>query len=275
MQRRVREVDGEALAWYETGDGVPVVLVHGIPTGPLFWRHVISRVDVGRCLAFEMLGYAESIRGGEGRDISVAAQAERLWRWLDALDIDRAILVGHDLGGGVAQIAAVAAPDRVAGLILTNSIAYESWPIPSVKAMRAAGALVGRIPTRAFRPMLEQFVRAGHDDAPIGAESAALHWLPYRDHDGAAAFVRQIRSLRTTDTLAIADRLPTLAVPARIVWGAADRFQKLTYGERLAHDLRAPLIKLAGAKHFVPEDHPGPIADAVNEVVEAEQHAHS
>jgi pimeloyl-ACP methyl ester carboxylesterase len=45
----------------------------------------------------------------------------------------RAVLVGHDLGGGVAQIAAVRAPGRCAGLVLANSIGYDSWPIPSVR----------------------------------------------------------------------------------------------------------------------------------------------
>lgn len=46
------------------------------------------------------------------------------------------------------------------------------------------------------------------------------------------------------------------ALPARVVWGAADQFQKLHYGERLARDLDAPLRRIDGGKHFTPEDHP-------------------
>jgi pimeloyl-ACP methyl ester carboxylesterase len=53
-----------------------------------------------------------SIPAGRGRDLSVARQAGHLIDWLDAVGIDRAVLVGHDLGGGVAQIAAVRPPDR-------------------------------------------------------------------------------------------------------------------------------------------------------------------
>lgn len=56
-------------------------------------------------------------------DISVAAQADRLLAWMRELGVERAVMVGHNLGGGVAQIAAVRARERCAGLVLTNAIA--------------------------------------------------------------------------------------------------------------------------------------------------------
>jgi len=46
--------------------------------------------------------------------------------------LESALLVGHDLGGGVAQILAVRRPELVRGLVLTNAVCYDSWPIPSV-----------------------------------------------------------------------------------------------------------------------------------------------
>ncbi len=257
------------MRWREEGEGPAVVFVHGIPTGPDLWRHVLPRVDGARRLAWEMVGYAGSIPEAAGRDISVARQAEYLLDWLDAIGVERAVLVGHDLGGGVAQIAAVRSPSRCAGLVLVNSIAYDSWPIPSVKAMRAAGGVVARLPDAAFEPVFSGFVRLGHDRSDVAAESVARHWSHYATHGAAASFVRQVRSLRTADTLAVADNLVTLRVPARVVWGAADRFQKLRYGERLAADLAAPLVRLDAARHFVPEDHPEPVATAVAEVAAA------
>ncbi|MGH2380987.1 MAG: alpha/beta fold hydrolase [Candidatus Limnocylindria bacterium] len=58
---------------------------------------------------------------GRGRDISVGRQADHLLAWLEELGVDRVTLVGHDLGGGVAQIAATRAPDWFAGMVLTRS----------------------------------------------------------------------------------------------------------------------------------------------------------
>lgn len=79
--------------------------------------------------------------------------------------------------------------------------------------------------------------------------------------------VRQIRALDVLDTIAIQDQLPRLGVPARVVWGTGDRFQKVGYGERLARDLSTVLRSIDGAKHWTPEDHCVPIADAINELV--------
>jgi len=77
-----------------------------------------------------------------------------------------------------------------------------------------------------------------------------------------------MRSLRTQDTEAVAPALAGLGVPAAVVWGAADRFQKLDpYGRRLASDLDAPLDEIDGGKHFTPEDHPDVIAAAISSVL--------
>lgn len=262
MESNSLTVDGIQMRWEERGAGVPVVLVHGIPTSPALWRHVAPELDA-RVLAWEMVGYGQSIEQGKGRDISVAGQAQHLLAWLDALGVDRPVLVGHDLGGGVAQIAAVQRPDRFAGLMLTNSIAYDSWPIPSVKAMRAAAPVARLTPDVLFKGVLAQLMARGHDDRDVAEESLHIHLGPYLEHGGAAAMVRQVQALDVADTESIADRLPQLEVPARIVWGEADQFQKVGYGERLARDLRAPLRRIAGGKHFTPEDHPDVIVEEI------------
>ncbi|MBW3657281.1 MAG: alpha/beta hydrolase [Actinobacteria bacterium] len=264
---RHADVDGVPIRWEEGGEGLPVVLVHGIPTSPDLWRHVIPLLDGVRVLAFEMVGYGRSMRAGRDRDISVAAQARYLNAWLDHLDIDRAILVGHDLGGGVVQIAAVARPERCAGLVLTNAISYDSWPIPSVKAFGAAPALVARTPDAMLKAVLGSLLARGHDDLEIGRESLELHYAHYADADGGAAMARQVAALDVGDTLAVADQLRHLDVPTRIVWGLADQFQKARYGERLARDLGTRPMGIEGGKHFTPEDHPREVAGAILELV--------
>jgi pimeloyl-ACP methyl ester carboxylesterase len=150
MVSKSLSVQGVAMRWEEEGEGFPIVLVHGIPTSPALWRHVVPRLH-GRSMAWEMVGYGQSIRQGEGRDLSVVRQADYLLAWLDGVGVEQAVFVGHDLGGGVLQIAASHARERFAGLVLTNSIAYDSWPIPSVKAMRAMGGLVSRAPDALLR----------------------------------------------------------------------------------------------------------------------------
>ncbi len=75
------------------------------------------------------------------------------------------------------------------------------------------------------------------------------------------------------DTLAVADRLRNLNLPARLVWGTADRFQKIEVGERLARDLHAPRRRIEGAKHFTPEDHPEAVAAEINPLLDEVRNA--
>lgn len=263
-----RSIDGIEHRWLERGDDRPVVLVHGIPTSAELWRHVMPLVDGARLLAWEMPGYGRSWDVPPDVDISVGAQADRLLAWLDELRIERAVLVGHDLGGGVAQIAAVRAPERCAALVLTNAIAYDSWPIPEVKAMRSAGPIVERLPGPLLRGQLAMLTHMGHDDRGRARESLAVHWAGYDHAQGGAVLLRQMRSLDCRDTEAVASALPALGIPAALVWGVADRFQKLDpYGRRLAADLGAPLDEVQGAKHFTPEDHPERVAAAITRVL--------
>lgn len=78
-------------------------------------------------MAWEMVGYGASIDEGRERDVSVAKQAEYLAAWMRAVGLDEgAVVVGHDLGGGVAQILAVRQPELVRGLVLANAICYDS-----------------------------------------------------------------------------------------------------------------------------------------------------
>jgi pimeloyl-ACP methyl ester carboxylesterase len=280
MQYRNIKVRDMTMRWQEAGEGAldsggaeylrregagaHVVLVHGIPTCPRLWRHVAPLVPGARILAWEMMRYGASIAQGRGRALGIAQQAEYLTQWMEAIGVDRAILVGHDLGGGVVQNVAVRYPERVQALVLVNSICYDSWPIFSIKLMRALWPIMNWLPRPAFRMIFRIILQRGHETPERATEAMKEHWSHYSTADGAAAFIRQVRALDVNDTLSIADRLPALGIPARIVWGAADRFQKIEYGERLAADLRAPIDRTETARHFVPEDHPERVAAAIN-----------
>lgn len=272
MQEQTAVVDDIPMRWIEHGEGSPVVFVHGIPTSAELWRHIFPQIHRGRCLSWEMPGYGASIPAGRGRDISVARQAEYLLGWLDHLGIDRAVLVGHDLGGGVVQILAARHPHRVAGVVLTNAICYDSWPIPSVQAMQRAAPVLRRLPDSAIYPLFVSLLRRGHDNTTRASESIGMHWQHYATHGAASALVRQVSALNVRDTLKVADQLPRLDVPARVVWGAADKFQKEHYGARLAGDLGTDLRRISEGRHFTPEDHPDQLAAAVTEVMDRVAH---
>lgn len=177
-------------AGWSRAAGLPVIFVHGIPTSPLLWRHVIPRLRGARCLAFEMVGYGSSIAEGRGRDISVARQADYLFAWARTIGVESAVLAGHDLGGGVVQIAAVRNPGFCRGLFLTNAIGYDSWPIPSVKMLRAAGPAVQRFPAALMRQIMALLMMRGHEGRVQAREALEVHWPAYGRRRPGEALVR-------------------------------------------------------------------------------------
>jgi pimeloyl-ACP methyl ester carboxylesterase len=268
----VRRID-IPMRWLERGEGLPLVLIHGMPTSPLLWREVIVRIAGARCLAWEMVGYGASILEGRERDISVSAQADYLVLWLNYLGISRAVLAGHCVGAVVAQVAAIRYPGMCAGLFLTNVSGYDSWPPAFVRRLQALNGAVQRLPNPLFKPLFRAWVRRGHDSSAQAQAALEAHWPHYARNGGAAAFVRQIDALDVRDTLAVADRLPDLNLPARLVWGTGDRSQTIELGERLARALNAPLRRIEGAKHFTPEDHPEVVAEEINRLLEEVRNA--
>ena len=177
------------------------------------------------------------------------------------------MLVGHDLGAGVAQRAAVLRPAACAGLVLTNGIAYDAWPVWPVALARRLHGLIRRTPDAVLGRLFRAVVRRLHDPREIGVESARVHWSHYQRHGAGPALARQLRSLDARDTLEVAERVRRLGLPARVVWGDADPFLSMGLARRLAADLGTGVRRVPGGLHFTPEDRPDPVVAAIRELV--------
>ena len=131
-RRRVPALDVE-LATVDTGQGDPVVFLHGNPTSSYLWRNVIPHVSgVARCLAPDLLGMGESDRAPDG-SYRFVDHARYLDAWFDALGLtENVTLVCHDWGSALAFHWANRHPDRVKGIAYMEAIvrplAWEEWP---------------------------------------------------------------------------------------------------------------------------------------------------
>ncbi|WP_230533416.1 alpha/beta fold hydrolase [Microvirga roseola] len=270
---RSATVDGIRMRWEQHGDdpatALPVVFVHGLPTNPRAWRYVLPRVSNSGvcCLAWELVGFGGSLREGFGRDLSIPAQASYLRAWLRHLGIEKAVFVAHDYGGGVVQHLATTSPDLFLGLVLTDSVAFDNWPVPAVKAARAMRSAIGHCPPRLLEPVFKgALVNLGHTDQAVAAESRELFWRPYSGENGPSAFAHQLGFFSNQDTVRIGHDLHPLGCPTLVVWGEKDPLG-LDSAEELAGRLDADLRVIEGAYHFTIEDHPNEIADAVQSVL--------
>ena len=130
QDRATVTVDGHEVevACYEKGSGEPVLFLHDTPTNSLLWRDVIGPIaEEGRTIVPDIIGSMY-----DGSDRSLRTQEQAFVEMLEHLGIDRFSLVGHDLGGGVLLRYIVHHPEEVEKPVLSNSVAYDSWPIDAV-----------------------------------------------------------------------------------------------------------------------------------------------
>ncbi|MEJ2890804.1 alpha/beta fold hydrolase [Actinomycetospora aeridis] len=254
-------VDGVRLAYRDRGDGDPVVFVHGTPSWSYEWRHVVPHVEAAghRVITYDLLGYGDSERPLD-RDTSVGAQTDLLLALLDELGVENPSLVTHDIGGAIGQRVAVLHPGRARRLMLIDTVSYDSWPSETwQEIIRTRLESYASMPADEFEAMLtRQLTMTVADEAVMTGDDLRAFLAPHRTALGRTSFFEhQVRHYDSTDTEELTDRLGEIDIPVRIVWGRGDRWQPVSYAEKLAADIPgASLVVVDDAGHFLMEDDP-------------------
>ncbi|SDF67527.1 alpha/beta fold hydrolase [Klenkia brasiliensis] len=258
LARQVRVVHGHTRAFVTAGSGPAVLLLHGIGNSAQTWAGVIDRLaEHHTVIAPDLLGHGDSDK--PRGDYSVAGYANGMRDLLSVLDVEQATVVGHSLGGGIAQQFAYQFPERCQRLVLVSSgglgpelslglrlatlpgadlvldlLTDAPWPLRAgLAALRRAGSAVGW-------QQAEDLAEAGE----------AL--LDLRDAEARTAFLRTLRSVADVHGQAVTslDRLYlAAALPTLVVWGTRDRIIPVEHASavaRVAPGARVELVEGAG-----------------------------
>ena len=267
------EVDlhGHNVVYRRAGSGPPVVLVHGMVNSSRHWsavaRRLATRYDV---IAPDLVGHGDSAtpRG----DYSLGAHAAVIRDLLASLGIERATLVGHSLGGGVAMVFFWQFPQRVERLALVSAggLGREVSPLlrtaslPGVKALISAAAHPGV--TSGLQRAGER-LRTRGSGLGVQLQAVARALQPLESPGAREAFVQTLRAVIDPrgQRVSANDRLYLLeAVPTLIAWGDRDRTIPVEHG--LAAHAALPgsrFVSLPGAAHFPHLETPDLLADAL------------
>lgn len=247
-------VDGHELemAYYDEGAGDPVVLLHGIPTQSFLWRDVAPALtDEHRVIAPDMVGYGNSSMH-DGFDRSIRAQEQAVADLVETLGFDSVTFVGHDLGGGVGLRYAAREPDAVDRLVLSNSVAYDSWPVEPIVDL-GLPSTVEETGVGELQEMLDGLYRDtlyGDDAADEFLEGMKAQW---NSEEGLVSLVRNAAATNTNHTTEIDPSAVT--AETLLLWGAEDVFQPISTAERLREDIEdAEVVGIDEASHWVIED---------------------
>jgi len=250
--QRVLLRNGKYLRVARLGQGPPIVFLHGYPENLQIWSRLApllaDRFEVIAC-DWPGMGYSDEWAGGA----TPRLQAERLLMILDELGIQQPILVGLDMGGQPALVCAALHQDRIARVVVMNSLVLgnepTSWEICLLRkfgfnrfALRTLPRLIFFRAERTFLPPRQRL------DQPLRDDFQTAFFTPA---------VRRFISKMCAGYQGSLDRLPdlyrTIKCPTLILWAEHDKHFPVVQAERL-HEITAGSVLeiIPGGTHWMP-----------------------
>lgn len=269
---RFIEVNGLNLHYKTYGQGEPVfILLHGFGASLFSWHAVAAPLaEYGTVIAYDRpaFGLTERPMEWEGASpYSPQSQVDLLIGLMDALGIEKAILVGNSAGGTISMQAALQYPARVPALILVDPAVYAGggapgWtrPLLNTPQMNHLGPLISRqLKTRG--PEIIEL--AWHDPSRITPEILAGYERPLQAENWDKALWFLTLSSRESG---LAERLGELTLPTLVITGDDDRIVPTEQSLRLASEIKnAQLVVIPQCGHLPHEEHPDLFMQAVTE----------
>jgi pimeloyl-ACP methyl ester carboxylesterase len=258
------------ISYRDTGEGPPVVFIHGLLVDGALWRKVTPLLDsAARSIVPDLPLGSHRAAMNPDADITPHGVARLVGDFLAALDLEDVTLVGNDTGGLISQLVALDHGERVGRLVLTNCDCFEVFPpkefVPMVKSAHIPGAVKAALAPMRAAAARRTVLAYGGLAREIPDEVTAAWTEPARtDAAVRGDLIRFMKAVDKSISLTAAERLPRLNIPALVAWGQDDRFFSRELGERLAATLpNARLEPVASSRTFVSEDQPEALADLI------------
>ncbi|MCI0476890.1 MAG: alpha/beta hydrolase [Anaerolineales bacterium] len=236
----VAQVAGQNIYYIARGaQGTPVVFIHGAAGNHLVWGMQVHALgEVARAVALDLPGHGRSDPPGR---TSVEAYRDVIVGLLDALGFDRAVIVGHSMGGAIAQTLALSHPDRVAGLGLVGTGArLRVLPAILDGVLNDFESIAGLVVENSYAPGLNVEFQKRAEDEFRACPASVTHG----DFSACNQF----------DVMA---RLAGIRAPTLVVCGREDRMTPAKYSVYLATQIpNAYLVLIDHAGHSVMIEQP-------------------
>lgn len=242
----------QGRVWYAPNivtseDSPPLVLIHGAGGSHLDWPGELRRIPVVNTLTFNLPGHGRSDPPGRKR---IEDYAEDTLALLDGLEVRRAVLCGHSMGGAVCQTLALDRPDRVAGLVL----------IATGAKLRVAPDLLAAVkqdPDSAYDIIARRLWPEGKLREQGRERLAQTPPDVLRD------------DLLACDAFNLMDQVRYIDAPALVIGGTNDPLTPPKFSRYLAKQIPdADLMIVEGAGHMVMLQRPARVSGAVEDFVQ-------
>jgi pimeloyl-ACP methyl ester carboxylesterase len=252
------------------GRGAPVLLLHGAFASSHLWEEVVPRLPAGhRVLLVDLAGHGRSDSPAPSPP-TVARHAAWVGALLRVLGVERATVVGHDLGAAVAATLAHTHPSTVARVVAVAPRLLDAPHAPPLRRMALAAPLLRRLPPGWLASALHAALLPGFVHRAQGARTLDQHLLPFRTREGRRAAAAQLAALRRWAPVPL-----PLPCPLTLVAGGADRPGRRTAARVAAAATAAGAPPVAvhtvhGSAAMVPLEAPEALATVIAEVLTEE-----
>jgi pimeloyl-ACP methyl ester carboxylesterase len=256
----------------EYGPDGAIVLLHDFPAGAFAWESVIPQLTgLGRAVyAIDMLGYGESEHPWPA-DTSVWGQADALHFLLKQLNLTNIVLVGHGLGGGVAQILSTRLyREQTAALILVDTVCYlhafaPDWPLTEMEKRQDMDAAKQTKLEDVIKNLTETLPKASQKPGDF-ANVLDNYIAQWNSELGKEVLFMHISHMLPNYVNSVSTDLRLTGKPTLIIWGENDQQNPLDYAERLHREIPdSHLVVVPNAGHLILFDAPDAVSNAISD----------
>jgi pimeloyl-ACP methyl ester carboxylesterase len=256
-------IDGNAVRWGKSGNGLPLVAIHGTPFSSQVWRRIVPQlIDRRTVYYFDLVGYGLS-EMRDGQDVSLAVQNTVLAALFEEWGLERPDVLAHDFGGATALRAYYLNGLRYASLTIFDAVALAPWGSPLVQHVRKHEVAFSAMPDYMHRALLRAYLQTAAYSS-LSEQALEVYSAPWLGPVGQPAFYRQIAQMDqkyTDEVEALYDRLDC---PVTVLWGQNDEWIPYEMGVALAALISdRECIPIPDSGHLVQEDRPEAIVAAV------------
>jgi 3-oxoadipate enol-lactonase len=256
---RVRDIE---INYKEEGKGEPLLLVHGLNGEHLGWAPVMGDLArVWRTIAVDLRGHGES--GKPKETYSIRAFAEDLHAFLREMHIPRAHVMGHSMGGAIAQELALGHPEAVASLVLVATFSR-----PAAGLRRTFERLLRILREKGYRFFLDEVISLAFTPAYLAAHPGEIAKVKKRRlaiNDGAAI----ARAARACLEVNLTKRIGAIRAPTLVLCGWEDRFTPVALSEEIVQAIPGSTMKvMEGVGHSLFTENPRGFLEIVRPFLE-------
>jgi pimeloyl-ACP methyl ester carboxylesterase len=261
---------GRRIRAHATGDGPPIVFVHGALVNANLWRKVVPRLEGFTRVTLDLPLGSHTIPMPKDMDYGSAALAGLIGDAIEKLDLGGATVVANDTGGGLTQILAARRPEVIGSFVLTSCDAFDNFPPRFFRVVLAPARIPGGVST-AFRGLWLRRLRrlpiayGWLTNEPIEREAEDSYVVPVLTSGEIRRDTRRfLNGFDRAELLDASAKLTGWDKPALIAWSQNDRFFPPAHAERLAKLIPGARLEwVEGARTFSPEDRPDRLAELI------------